>query len=285
MASSHSLKSSSCAEIFTNGDSCSFKNEEDRLLKDNLVYILMGGMPFIARNLRAIMNQLRVRSLACLDLGSIKGGGTEVISHSTSILKTAMGKRSLIILHGIENMKSQDLERLNYLYRVTDSTYDYSNVIVTLVWNNDTIPINVNNKNNDPSNYWRAVVGDIWSRNGSLVNGPALAGRISRCGMENSNSDYILRSSSGFSNISFQPNIYNDMRQLCDEFIFENGDLQIYVAAVIVFVSLLFTFLYYSWKKTIVVMSNKTISNVPSSSLSDSAHKHNTRSKGKKIDK
>lgn len=207
---------SSCIDVFAHDDTFTVKNEEDRLMNDNLVYMLFGGKSFIGKNLRAIVKSLQTRSISCLDVSSAKRS-TELINHSTSMLKTAMGKRSLVVLHGIESLRSQDLEKLNYLYRVTDSTYEYSNVIVTLIWNNDTIPIHVHNRNYDENNYWRAVVSDIWSRNGSLVNGAALAGRISRSGIENCIDEYIPSSSGSSYNTSIQSNRLNDMQQLCDD--------------------------------------------------------------------
>ena len=270
---------SSCIDVFAHDDTFTVKNEEDRLMNDNLVYMLFGGKSFIGKNLRAIVKSLQTRSISCLDVSSAKRS-TELINHSTSMLKTAMGKRSLVVLHGIESLRSQDLEKLNYLYRVTDSTYEYSNVIVTLIWNNDTIPIHVHNRNYDENNYWRAVVSEIWSRNGSLVNGAALAGRISRSGIENCIDEYIPSSSGSSYNTSIQSNRLNDMQQLCDDLKKPTDvSLQFYVTGIIIIIMTVFAInFYYRQTKTSKREKSNIIMNKPDEPAN---HPHNTRSRGK----
>ena len=49
-------------------------------------------------------------------------------------------KINVIMIHNAESIAVKELRRLNFLFRVTDKSYIYANVVILLLWNTQSRP-------------------------------------------------------------------------------------------------------------------------------------------------
>ena len=118
---------------------------------------------------------------------------------------------NIIVVHNVEKIVVSEMKRLDFLFRITDKSYEYGNIVILLLWNTRSRPFNdeemrdygiamednIDNdigetdglKDRDESNEnnvdkkmidLRTFLAAEWSKAGPLVNGKALTGRITR---------------------------------------------------------------------------------------------------------
>ena len=112
---------------------------------------------------------------------------------------------NIIVVHNVEKIVVSEMKRLDFLFRITDKSYEYGNIVILLLWNTRSRPFNdeemrdygiamEDNIDNDISdndglkdNIDKKMMVDLrtflateWSKAGPLVNGKALTGRITR---------------------------------------------------------------------------------------------------------
>ena len=119
---------------------------------------------------------------------------------------------NIIVVHNVEKIVVSEMKRLDFLFRITDKSYEYGNIVILLLWNTRSRPFNdeemrdhgiavednIGNdigdndglKDRDESNEnnvdkkmmvdLRTFLAAEWSKAGPLVNGKALTGRITR---------------------------------------------------------------------------------------------------------
>ena len=103
-------------------------------------------------------------------------------------------KINIIIIHNVESIAVKELRRLNFLFRVTDKSYIYANVVILLLWNTQSRPFTdeerrlygvVDDVETEPNEVGssislRSFLAAEWSKSGPDVSGRALSGRITR---------------------------------------------------------------------------------------------------------
>ena len=120
------------------------------------------------------------------------------ISYPINILDEYAGnsnaKINIIMIHNVESIAVKELRRLNFLFRVTDKSYIYANIVILLLWNTQSRPFtdeerrlygvvdDVEIEANDvgSSISLRSFLAAEWSKSGPDVSGRALSGRITR---------------------------------------------------------------------------------------------------------
>lgn len=168
----------------------------------NLIYFVLGSDTFAAQQMSIVKKFLSIspKFIRCANLGGTESNASssQIKNIATGLMENAQGKRSLLIVHGVESVPDNQLSRLNFIYRLTDShsADKFSNLLVGIIWNNDTLPLNsksgvfpqASNSSDDDNKEeefdieleWQNMLKDRWSRGGPHVNGEALVGRISR---------------------------------------------------------------------------------------------------------
>jgi hypothetical protein len=190
-------------------DNFDLTHDRDRLSSgDNLIYAIAGSDQFLnetlhgvlaayqgqARQSTAASDTLHVVDLQCMDLidttNPIKTFEEAIKeSRKTDLTDTVGGKASWAEIFVVSNFEklntAAELKKLDFLFRVTDKSYHYSNIVVVLLWNTDVSPFgplkspesSVSVTNNIAAKEFLA---GVWSKGAPLVNGDALVGRISR---------------------------------------------------------------------------------------------------------
>ena len=118
---------------------------------------------------------------------------------------------NMIVVHNVEKIVVSEMKRLDFLFRITDKSYEYGNIVILLLWNTRSRPFNdeemrdhgiamednIDNdigetdglKDRDESNEnnvdkkmidLRTFLAAEWSKAGPLGSGKALTGRITR---------------------------------------------------------------------------------------------------------
>lgn len=60
--------------------------------------------------------------------------------------KTDAEKINIIAVNNVEKVEVSELKRLDFLFRVTDQSYDKVNIVVLLLWNTDVRPFSIEEK-------------------------------------------------------------------------------------------------------------------------------------------
>ena len=101
---------------------------------------------------------------------------------------------NIIMIHNVESIPVNELRRLNFLFRVTDKSYIYANIVILLLWNTQEraftdeerrlygVVDDGETESNDvgTSISLRSFLSAEWSKSGPDVSGRALSGRITR---------------------------------------------------------------------------------------------------------
>ena len=103
-------------------------------------------------------------------------------------------KINVIMIHNVESIAVKELGRLNFLFRVTDKSYMYANIVILLLWNTQSRPFTdeerrlygvVDDVETEPNEVGssislRSFLAAEWSKSGPDMSGRALSGRITR---------------------------------------------------------------------------------------------------------
>ena len=120
------------------------------------------------------------------------------ISNPINMLEEYAGNSNarinIIMIHNVESIPVNELRRLNFLFRVTDKSYIYANIVILLLWNTQERPFTDEERrlygvvddgeteSNDvgTSISLQSFLSAEWSKSGPDVSGRALSGRITR---------------------------------------------------------------------------------------------------------
>jgi hypothetical protein len=183
-------------------DKFSVEEDLDRLAGgDNLLYAVAGSATYILQQLKDVTNKYRAvhhTSIKCLDVSGSENTLRE-FQHVMAV-SDRLGRlgRHIIIVHSFEVLKGEALKKLDFLFRVTDRSSPYANLVIVLLWNKTMYPFELNvAPHHGPQDIaWslRSYFAEVWSSGGALVNGGALSGRISRIAYEDHSSDILCKS-------------------------------------------------------------------------------------------
>jgi hypothetical protein len=167
-------------------DTYSVEEDFDRLRNgDNLIYLVAGSDRYLNSSLRLVtqvFNDVHVNDMKCIDV-SVSPNPLNEFQHFMAVTnKLGRMGRILLLIHNLESLTGDALKRLDFLFRITDRSAPYANVVVAMFWNKDLYPFNITGTEN--ATDIKSYVGNVWSSGGDLVNGAALAGRISRAADE-----------------------------------------------------------------------------------------------------
>ena len=111
---------------------------------------------------------------------------------------------NIIVVHNLEKIVMSEMKRLDFLFRITDKSYEYGNIVILLLWNTRSRPFNdeemkdygiamEDNIDNDISDNnglkdnidkkmidLRTFLATEWSKAGPLVSGKELTWRIAQ---------------------------------------------------------------------------------------------------------
>lgn len=186
-------------------DSYELTEDRDRLIRgDNLLYAVAGTEAYLTTTMDNILSTfqsasakdstknlgvaLQVVDLQCMDLASVasplrqfeeffrdKKLKTPSLSATTAGTEDpAYQWTEIFVVYNVESLVTQaELKKLDFLFRVTDKSFESANVAVVLLWNLDIRPL-------PPGETMKDRLASAWAAGAPLVNGDALTGRIAR---------------------------------------------------------------------------------------------------------
>ena len=185
-------------------DSYEVSEDRDRLVRgDNLLYAVAGSEPFLTSTMDAILSTFQ--SAAAKDSTKIVGGALQVVdlqcmdvatvvsplrqfedftrdkklksvlpTPATSTDEAPYQWTEIFVVYNVESLTTPaQLKKLDFLFRVTDKSFEYAHVAVVLLWNVDVRPL-------PPGETVKDRLASAWAAGAPLVNGDALSGRIAR---------------------------------------------------------------------------------------------------------
>ena len=170
---------------------------------------------------------------------------------------------NIIVVHNVEKIAVSEMKRLDFLFRITDKSYEYGNIVILLLWNTRSRPFNdeemrdygiamednIDNdigetdglKDRDESNEnnvdkkmmvdLRTFLAAEWSKAGPLVNGKALTGRITRMAFSAKDDATSIISMDGACNV-----LKGKVVEYYSQYVFGEVLEEIFVFALIIFV-------------------------------------------------
>lgn len=211
----------------------SFVIEADKLDYQNgknLIYITFGNNEFhrdILYHLKTFLFE-QIPNILCLHLNEINS--TDFIRQNIlDFSRNYPLKHKLIILHGTESLIDEKLKYLNILFRITDSHFEISNIVIVLTW--DLLIQNISTS----SNSWKAEITKRFNSDAFYVNGAALAGRINNgFSMRNANYSFLMNAADNIlfcDSISFpRQNVLQDVRDYFIPILYKITDLISYMS-------------------------------------------------------
>ena len=204
-------------------DSYELNVDRERLRNgDNLIYAIAGTESFLTSSVdqllttfqsfsaremtksisAGIVPALQVVDLQCMDLASSSNplkqfqdfirekkykSSSVPVSSSTTATDTELPYQwtEIFVVYNLEALiTSSDLKKLDFLFRVTDKSFEFANVAVVLLWDLDQRALPVSSTSSTPTESLKDRLASVWKVGAPLVNGDALAGRIARTVME-----------------------------------------------------------------------------------------------------
>ena len=169
---------------------------------------------------------------------------------------------NIIVVHNVEKIVVSEMKRLDFLFRITDKSYEYGNIVILLLWNTRSRPFNdeemrdygiamednIDNdigetdglKDRDESNEnnvdkkmidLRTFLAAEWSKAGPLGSGKALTGRITRMAFSAKDDATSIISMDGACNI-----LKGKIVEYYSQYVFGEVLEEIFVFALIIFV-------------------------------------------------
>ena len=186
-------------------DSYELTEDRDRLVRgDNLLYAVAGTETYLTTTMDTILATfqsasakdstknlgvaLQVVDLQCMDLTSVASPlrqfeefARDKKLKSPSLSTTTAGTEDpayqwteIFVVYNVESLVSPaELKKLDFVFRVTDKSFESANVAVVLLWNLDIRPL-------PPGETMKDRLASAWAAGAPLVNGDALSGRIAR---------------------------------------------------------------------------------------------------------
>ena len=128
----------------------------------------------------------------CMNI--MDGGISNPINKLEEYAGNSNARINIIMIHNVESIPVNELRRLNFLFRVTDKSYIYANIVILLLWNTQERAFTdeerrlygvvddgeTESNNVGTSISLRSFLSAEWSKSGPDVSGRALSGRITR---------------------------------------------------------------------------------------------------------
>ena len=162
---------------------------------------------------------------------------------------------NIIVVQNVEKIVVSEMKRLDFLFRITDKSYEYGNIVVLLLWNTRSRPFNdeemkdygnamedhIDNDSADNDGLkdnidkkmidLRTFLAAEWSKAGPLVNGKALTGRITRMAFSAKDDATSIISMDGACNV-----LKGKVVEYYSQYVFGEVLEEIFVFALIIFV-------------------------------------------------
>ena len=211
-------------------DSYEVNEDRERLRNgDNLIYAIAGTESFLTSSVDQILTTfqsssaremtksisagvipaLQVVDLQCMDLASSSNPlkqfqdfirEKKYKSNSGSVSSAATPTDTelpyqwteIFVVYNLDTLlTSSDLKKLDFLFRITDKSFEFANVAVVLLWDLDqrALPTSTTSSSSSSSSSssgesLKDRLASVWKVGAPLVNGDALVGRIARTVME-----------------------------------------------------------------------------------------------------
>ena len=189
-------------------DSYEVSEDRDRLVRgDNLLYAVAGSESFLTTTIDTLLSTfqsaaakdstknaggiLQVVDLQCMDVATVlsplrqfedftrdkKLKTTSFTGTSAAVSATDDAPyqwTEIFVVYNVESLATPaELKKLDFLFRVTDKSFEHAHVAVVLAWNVDVRPLPAGETLKDR-------LAAAWAAGAPLVNGDALSGRIAR---------------------------------------------------------------------------------------------------------
>jgi hypothetical protein len=181
-------------------DSYDLSEDRDRLARgDNLLYAVAGSETYLTNTMDTILSTfqsacakdstknvgvaLQVVDLQCMDLATVASPlrQFEEFTRDKKLKTTPAATEDpsyqwtdIFVVYNVESLTTPaELKKLDFLFRVTDKSFEYANVAVVLLWNSDIRPLPVGDD-------MKQRLASAWAAGAPLVNGDALSGRVAR---------------------------------------------------------------------------------------------------------
>ena len=199
-------------------DSYELHEDRERLRNgDNLIYAIAGSESFLTSSVDQILTTfqsssaremtksisagiipaLQVVDLQCMDLDSssnplkqfqdfvrekkYKSSSGAVSSSAPTDTELPYQRTEIFVVYNLDALiTSSDLKKLDFLFRITDKSFEFANVAVVLLWDLDQRALPVASTPSPPGESLKDRLASVWTVGAPLVNGDALAGRIAR---------------------------------------------------------------------------------------------------------
>ena len=200
-------------------DSYELNDDRARLRNgDNLIYAIAGTESFLTSSVDQILTTfqssstremtksisagviraLQVVDLQCMDLATssnplkqfqdfirekkYKSSSGSVLSSSTAIdTELPYQWTEIFVVYNLDALVTpSDLKKLDFLFRITDKSFEFANVAVVLLWDLDQRALPTSSSSSTPGESLKDRLASVWTVGAPLVNGDALAGRIAR---------------------------------------------------------------------------------------------------------
>ena len=205
-------------------DSYELNEDRERLRNgDNLIYAIAGTESYLTTSIDQILQTfqsssaremtksistgnipaLQVVDLQCMDLATSSNplkqfqdfvrdkkykSGTVSYSPSSAPTDTELPYQwtEIFIVYNLDALvTSSDLKKLDFLFRITDKSFEFANVAVVLLWDLDqrALPVSTTGTSTTGDSL-KDRLASVWTVGAPLVNGDALVGRIARSVIE-----------------------------------------------------------------------------------------------------
>ena len=204
-------------------DSYEVNEDRERLRNgDNLIYAIAGTESFLTSSVDQILTTfqsssaremtksisagvipaLQVVDLQCMDLASSSNplkqfqdfirekkfkSNSGTVSSSATPTDTELPYQwtEIFVVYNLDTLlTSSDLKKLDFLFRITDKSFEFANVAVVLLWDLDQRALPTSTTSSSPGESLKDRLASVWKVGAPLVNGDALVGRIARTVME-----------------------------------------------------------------------------------------------------
>ena len=199
-------------------DTYELHEDRERLRNgDNLIYAIAGSESFLTSSVDQILTTfqsssaremtksisagiipaLQVVDLQCMDLDSssnplkqfqdfirekkYKSSSGAVSSSTPTDTELPYQWTEIFVVYNLDALTtSSDLKKLDFLFRITDKSFEFANVAVVLLWDLDQRALPVASTPSPPGESLKDRLASVWTVGAPLVNKDALAGRIAR---------------------------------------------------------------------------------------------------------
>jgi hypothetical protein len=145
------------------------------LQDNNIIRISFGCDIFLETSMRKVMKDYDINACDVKFISLVEDDSVDKVFHNFLNEKSSDSSKLLVVQH-MEQLHEEKLTKVNFIYRITDNTFEHGNIAVQILWD-----LKHDNRTwtSDDDEKWKIILMDRLQNAEGTVNGAALVGRIS----------------------------------------------------------------------------------------------------------